>query len=42
VPPQHLAFDEEEVVCDLGDDEWRRLPPIEKDRWPTAAPHTDR
>jgi len=42
VPPQHLRFDENDVVCDLGDEEWRRLPPIEEDRWPTAAPHTVR
>ena len=39
VPPEHLKFDEDEVVCDLNDDEWQRLPPIEEDRWPTAAPH---
>jgi hypothetical protein len=42
VPPEHLKFDENDVVCDLGDDEWRRLHPIEEDRWPTAAPDTVR
>lgn len=42
VPPQHLTFDKDEIVCDLSDEEWRRLPPIEEDRWPTAAPHTVR
>ena len=38
VPPEHLRFDEGEVACDLNDDEWHRLPPIEDDRWPAAAP----
>ena len=42
VPPEHLKFDENDVVCDLSDDEWQQLPPIEEDRWPTAAPHTVR
>ena len=42
VPPEYLTFDEEEVVCALDDDAWRRLPPIEEDRWPTAAPGTIR
>jgi hypothetical protein len=42
VPPEHLQFDAEDVVCDLSDDDWRKLPPIEEDRWPTAAPHTVR
>jgi len=38
VPPEHLRLNEGEVVCDLNDDEWQRLPPIEDDRWPAAAP----
>ena len=38
VPPEHLRFEEGEVACDLNDDEWQRLPPIEDDRWPAAAP----
>src|SRR5688500_4175988 len=38
VPPEHLRLNEGEVVCDLNDDEWKRLPPIEDDRWPAAAP----
>ncbi|HWM29194.1 MAG TPA: PRC-barrel domain-containing protein [Woeseiaceae bacterium] len=42
VPPDHLKFDENDVVCDLSDEEWQRLPPIEEDRWPTAAPDTVR
>jgi hypothetical protein len=42
VPPDHLKFDTNDVVCDLSDDEWLQLPPIEEDRWPTAAPDTVR
>ena len=38
VPPEHLRFDDNDVVCDLSEAEWRRLPPIEDDRWPAAAP----
>jgi len=38
VPPDHLQFEKNEIVCDLSDDEWRKLPPIENDRWPEAAP----
>jgi len=38
VPPEHLRFDENDVVCDLSEAEWRRLPPIEDDRWPAKAP----
>jgi len=38
VPPPHLQHDGEKVVCDLTDEEWRRLPPIEDDHWPAAAP----
>jgi hypothetical protein len=38
VPPEHLRFDEDDVLCDLSDDARRRLPPIEENRWPTTAP----
>ena len=38
VPPEHLKFDENDVICDLNDEQWQRLPPIENDRWPEAAP----
>ena len=38
VPPEHLQFDEGDVACDLTDEEWRRLPRIENDHWPTTAP----
>lgn len=38
VPPEHLQFEKNDVVCDLGDDEWGRLPAIEENRWPTEAP----
>ena len=42
VPPEHLRFEKNDVVCDLSEEEWRRLPPIENDRWPEAAPSTVR
>ena len=38
VPPEHLRFEKDDVVCDLSDEQWRRLPPIEDNRWPEAAP----
>ncbi len=38
VPPQHLRFDKDEVICDLNDAQWRALPAIENDRWPATAP----
>lgn len=38
VPPEHLQFEKNEVACDLSDEQWRRLPPIEEDRWPAVAP----
>jgi hypothetical protein len=38
VPPEHLRFEENDVVCDLSEGAWRKLPPIENDRWPEAAP----
>ena len=38
VPPEHLRFDEDDVICDLGDADWSALPKIENDHWPTAAP----
>ncbi len=38
VPPEHLRFDEDDVVCDLSDEQWQALPKIENDHWPTEAP----
>ena len=38
VPPDHLQFEKDEVVCDLSDEQWRKLPPIEDDHWPEASP----
>ena len=38
VPPDHLRFDEDDVICDLSDEQWRALPVIEEDRWPEKAP----
>lgn len=38
VAPEHLRFGHDDIVCDLGDDAWRRLPPIEDGRWPTKPP----
>ena len=38
VPPEHLKFENEAIVCDLSESEWRALPPIENDHWPTKAP----
>src|SRR5688572_29005876 len=43
VPREHLRFEKNnDVVCDLSDEQWRKLPPIEEDRWPAAAPPTAR
>ena len=42
IPPEHLRVDGDDVFCDLSEDEWRRLPPIEDDRWPEVAPPTVR
>lgn len=38
VPPEHLRLEVESVFCDLSIEEWRALPPLEDDRWPTATP----
>jgi hypothetical protein len=38
VPPRHLRFANDEVVCDLSEAQWRGLPTIEDDQWPEAAP----
>ncbi len=38
VPPDHLRFDEDDVICDLSEEQWRALPSIENDHWPTEAP----
>jgi hypothetical protein len=38
VSPKHLQFEEDEVICDLSDAQWRDLPAIENDRWPATAP----
>ena len=38
VPPEHLKFEDESIVCDLSESDWRALPPIENDHWPTKAP----
>jgi hypothetical protein len=38
VPPEHLRLEEDSVICDLSEDEWRALPTIEDGRWPTATP----
>lgn len=38
VPPEHLRFDDDDVVCELEDAQWRALPAIENDRWPATAP----
>ena len=37
VPPQHLRFDQDEIVCDLSEAQWRNLPTIEDDQWPETA-----
>lgn len=42
VPPEHLEFEANDVACDLRDEEWQALPPIEGDRWPTTAPRAVR
>jgi hypothetical protein len=38
VPPEHLKFEDESIVCDLSESDWHALPPIENDHWPTKAP----
>ena len=38
VPPEHLRLERESVICDLSENEWRALPPLEHDHWPTATP----
>jgi hypothetical protein len=38
IPPDHLRFDEDDVICDLSDAQWRALPVIEDDHWPKTAP----
>ena len=38
LPPDHLRFEKNKIVCDLSDAQWQTLPPIEDDQWPTAAP----
>ena|SRR5688572_26431591 len=38
VPPDHLQFENDTVRCDLSEEEWHSMPPIEDDRWPTKAP----
>ena len=38
VPPEHLQFEKDDIECVLSEAQWRRLPPIEDDRWPEAAP----
>jgi len=38
VPPQHLQFENDNIVCDLDDAQWRALPAIEDDKWPATAP----
>jgi len=38
VPAEHLRFQGDSIVCDLTEDEWHALPPIEDDHWPVAAP----
>jgi hypothetical protein len=38
IPPEHLRLEEESVLCDLSESQWRALPPIENDRWPAATP----
>jgi PRC-barrel domain len=42
VPPEHLRFEKNEIVCDLSDEQWHKLPPIEEDRWPAEAPEAVR
>lgn len=38
IPPEHLTFDDDGIHCALSDDEWKALPPIQDDDWPTKAP----
>ena len=38
VPPEHLKFEDGNIVCDLPEHDWRALPPIKNDKWPTKAP----
>ena len=38
VPPEHLKFEDDSIVCDLSESDWRALPPIENDHWPAKAP----
>lgn len=38
VPPEHLRFEKNEIMCDLSDEQWGRLPPIEDNHWPVKAP----
>ena len=38
VPPENLTFEDETVTCDLAESNWRALPPIKDDHWPTRAP----
>ena len=38
VPPEHLKFEDGNIVCDLSERDWQALPPIEDDHWPTKAP----
>jgi hypothetical protein len=38
IPPDHLRFDEDDVACDLSDEQWCALPVIEDDHWPKTAP----
>jgi hypothetical protein len=38
VPPEHLKFEDETITCDLAESDWRALPPIKDDNWPTQAP----
>ena len=38
VPPEHLKFEDEYIVCDLSESDWHALPPIENYHWPTKAP----
>ncbi len=38
VPPDHLQFEKNAILSDLSDEQWRTLPPIVDDQWPTQAP----
>jgi hypothetical protein len=38
--PDQLRLDDDTVRCDLPETDWKRLPTIEGDRWPEAAPTT--